>query len=310
MERFMHRFPFKLVTATAVALALLVQPPAILAQADDRAPAHGPALLDLEFPGGSALDYVNAIRAAAPSANIVVLGDLARIRMAAAKLRGVDVASALRVLDALPIDQGPIAAKVGLDNVAASPDAPPVFAVTAEIKDRGPAPGVTQSAVISLADLLGENLKSEQALSAIETALSLMESAAAPAQLKFHESTALLIARGSPEQIENIRQVIAQLRERQGTLEVRAQQAAAVAAARERMESMAGQESKARQEVDVLTRRLAEEQTRSEVLQQAGVDLRKLVSDMERELRSALAERDALMREVSDLRERLQGAKP
>ena len=309
----MHRLPMKsaLITFAVVgAFALTLQPSSILAQASDRPAAPAAATLDLDFPGGTALAYVNAIRAAAPSANIVVLGDLERIRMAGAKLRGVDVASALRVLDALPNEQGAVIAKVVLDNVAASPDAPPVFAVTAEIKDRGPAPGFTQSTVISLADVLGDNLKSEQALSAIETALSLMDAAATPAQLKFHESTALLIARGSPEQMDSIRQVMTQLRERQGTLEVRAQQQQAINTQRQQLEALKEHDASTRRELDALTRQLSEEQTRAEVLRHAGDDLRKLLQEMDAELRSTRAERDSLMREIGDLRDKLQGSKP
>ncbi len=306
----MHRSLLKPALLALAVAALACQPLPIHGQSADREQAPAVATLDLEFLGGTALDYVNAIRKAEPSANIVVLGDLARFSMAAVKLKDVDVWSALRVLDQLPADQGNIVAKVRLENVVDNPESPPVLAVTAEIKDRGPNPGMMQTTVISMADVLGDNLKPTDALAAIETALGLITEPSAPAQIKFHTETGLLIARGTPEQIESIRQVISQLRERAGTLEARAQNALAQRMSQEQMHMAADANSKARQQADMLTREVTEQRTKAELLQQTVEDLRRQAAVLETELRNAQAERDQLMRTIADLQSKVKEPKP
>jgi len=263
--------------------------------------------LTLDFPGGTAADYIGALRKASPNANIVVLGDLARIRMAAVQLKNVDVHSALLVLDRLPQDQGSFIAKVNVENVASSQDVPDVFTVTADIRDRGNPPGVQQTTVISMADLLGENLKSSDALTAIQTALGLIASGGEPAQIKFHEETGLLICRGSPEQIENIEQVIRQLRERAGTLDMRAQSAKAEQQQAEAMHLAADRDSKARAENEALSRQLSEWQTRAQLMENAVEEARKEMSQLKDELRALAVERDQLRRDLADLQAKSKG---
>jgi type II secretory pathway component GspD/PulD (secretin) len=196
-------------------------------------------------------------------------------------------------------------AKVNLAVLASQAHSAAIYTITAEIKDRGPMPDATQTTVISMADLLGANLTSANALAAIEVALGLVEGAAAPAQIKFHEETGLLIARGSVDQVDKIRQVITQLRERQGTLEVREQNAEASRRELNQMELTAQHEGAARQEAQMLAREVVEQRTRADLLQQTVDDLRKRGAELEAELRKAAMEREALAHTVAELRSQL-----
>ena len=300
----MNRLTFARIAAVTAVLAVS-NVPALSQQPDQpqQQPAAGSAL-SLDFGGGSAAEYINAIRKASPNANIVVLGDLARISMAAVQLKNVDVLSALSVLDQLPSEQGTFVAKIHVNNVRSSQDMPDVYTVAAEVHDRRGVPGAMQTTVISMADLLGENLKSQDALTAIQTSLELIGDTGAPAQIKFHEETGLLICRGSPEQIESIEQVIRQLRERAGTLEVRAQNAMAEQRQANASREAVAQIAQAKEQIDALTRQVAEWRTKAELLEHTIEEHQRLVAKLDTELREAQAERNELKRDIAQLQNR------
>jgi hypothetical protein len=97
----------------ALALASLTSAPQV-AHAQQPAADHadGPATLSLTFDGGTAMEFIAALRKATPDANIVVLGDMQRISMLPVQLTSVDVWSALRLLEQLPQAQGDLSVKV------------------------------------------------------------------------------------------------------------------------------------------------------------------------------------------------------
>lgn len=293
----------RLAPALAIAVAslsLAASPAATLAQQPAAEQANGPATLSLNFAGGTAVDYVDALRKAMPNANIVVLGDLARVNMLPVQLNAVDLESALRLLDQLPQAQGDLAVKVRVENVRTSQDVPDVFAVSADVRGRIQGGGPQQTAVISMADLLGENLKPADALTAVQTALELLGTEGEPARIKFHEETGLLIARGNPDQMECIGQVMSQLRERAGTLDARQQQTKQLYDAAAKTKSLQEESGKVKEQNEMLSRELTEQRTLAEMLRNQLDDLRRQMASLEAELRQSAAERDQLMRQVAE----------
>jgi hypothetical protein len=260
--------------------------------------------LNVDFPGGAATEYITAIRKADADANIVVLGELDEIPVPAVRLRNVDVGAALAVLSELPPQQGNQGREVKIEEILRDGERSPVFTVTGRTWSMGKGTAHAQkTSVISMAELLGENLKPADALKAVETALELIKGDYEPAQIRFHEETGLLIARGSPEQIESIQQVIAQLQERAGTLRHKEQQAAQEA--REESFALATAHGdlelqQARTSNDNLRQQVTAAETRAQLLEQEVAKLRDLVSRLEDEMRNVKADRDALAREAAD----------
>ena len=282
----------RFIPALTVAIASLAAFPAsTLAQQ----PAND-GTVSFSFPGGTAAEFIEALRKADPSANIVVLGALDDIRMHDVQLKAVDVLSALSVLNELPQEQGDIIAKVRVNDVRSNQDVPAVYTVTADVRRRGAMPGMQQTTVISMADLLNDNLKAEDALRSIEVALTMLENETHLAKIQFHQETGLLIARGDPEQIESIRQVITQLRERESSLQVRAQSAAQAGAARD----AAAKAAILTEENAGMARTIAEWRTKAELLEGTLDNLRRSMANLEEELRVERARRESAERKLSE----------
>jgi chromosome segregation ATPase len=161
-----------------------------------------------------------------------------------------------------------------------------------------------------MADLLDENLKPEDALTAIQTALELIQGADEPAQIKFHQETGILICRGSPEQVESIQQVITQLRERAGTLRGRAQEAEIGRRNAEREQAAAAGNARMRDENETLSRQIAEWKTRAELLEHTVAEHQRLVATLENQLREMRAERDEMRRLIADLQAKAKEPTP
>lgn len=263
--------------------------------------ADGPQTLSLNFAGGTALEYIDALRKAMPNANIVVLGELARVNMLPVQLNAVDLESALRLLDQLPQAQGDLAVKVRVENVRTSQDVPDVFAVSAEVRGRGQGEGPMQTAVISMADVLGENLKPADALTAIQTALELLGSESEPARIKFHEETGLLIARGNPHQMECIGQVMSQLRERAGTIEARQRQAEQQVRSAASEQLMGEVTAKAKEQNAALMQQATFWQTKADQVSKSLELLQAQVANLQDELRAAVADREQLKRQLAEV---------
>lgn len=170
-----------------------------------------PGLIKLEFPGGTAQQYIDAVRAASDDANIVVMGDLAAITMPAVKLRNVDTWAAVRILNELPQQQKNLLILVEAGITSDEPDQARVYTVRAQVT-RGSLDWKVESTVISVADVLHGEITADDLLTAVEIALEVVGKVDEPAEIKFHKETGLLIARGTGDQIAAIHEVVEQLR--------------------------------------------------------------------------------------------------
>jgi hypothetical protein len=175
-------------------------------------PPPAVAVIDLSFPGGTVIDYVSALRKAAGEANIVVDPEAIRVAMPAVALRHVSVPAALEVLKGRSFNDGLSFVQLDVAHAPSfSPEERPTYLVQAR---SGGVPRVaarpTQTMVWTVARLLGEDLTSRKLLSAVETAVEVAGPEPRP-DVRFHEESGLLIARGDDAQIDAIAAVIEQL---------------------------------------------------------------------------------------------------
>jgi len=223
-----HRIKPIIAWLAMTAIAVVTVAP-VAAQNIPTAPNQRPALrlaslLNLEFKGGTAAEYIESIRKTTDEVNLVVLTDLASVAVPAVTLKSVDPGTALSLLESLPETQGNrrVRIQVRKDQATLTGNAQegqwPVFTITAETSESRRS-DARDSLVLQVGDVLDEQVKAADMLTAIEAALSMLEPEFPAAQIKFHEATALLIARGHPEQMGCVQRVVQQLRERKAIAE-------------------------------------------------------------------------------------------
>lgn len=177
----------------------------------EKAPATGRPLISLDFAGGTAADYILAIRNTVPDANIVLTTrDARELKVPAMQLRSVTPSAAASVLAGdYPVEEGKLLL-VRVEELGPLDDsARPVFKVSTEVVSRR---GKSDVAVWSLAGLITPNLSSESILTAVEASVALVTDEPA-ARVRFHEGTSLLLFSGTPSQREAIDQVVRGLRQ-------------------------------------------------------------------------------------------------
>ena len=171
-------------------------------------------VVTVDFRGGTLVGYVEAIRQATDGANIVVTGvDAQAIPVGAIRLDDVSVESALRAVEqTYPVDDREWV-DVRLQTVG-PPNQPgkPVYrlgAVRSSVK------------VWNVLDMFVSKVKPADVLTAVDAAVELVMENDQPARVRFHESTGVLIATGSPRQVNAIEDVIVKLRDRLRSTEIR-----------------------------------------------------------------------------------------
>lgn len=196
---------------TLAALASLVVAAPLSAQntpqpaAQQQAPQPDPApgRFDIDFAGGTVDQYVEAIRRAHPAANIVVLAGAGAYGVPAIRLRNVTVTAALQAVE----QRGTLESgaefwlAVAVNRVQGG--AEPVHQL--QYAQRTREGGERTTRVWSVADLIVNGAKPADILGAVEVAL-LLEST--PIEIRFHEPTQLVMARGYPRQLHTVEAVL------------------------------------------------------------------------------------------------------
>lgn len=194
----------------AVILATLISLPAI-SQSQESAPPEPIRLIKMNFPGGTAVDYVAAVRKAYGDLNVFLAPEAAQVPMPAVELTNVTASTALQLLHDRRVNVSGSSIQLLYDEVASeSGEAERVFNIQARVSGRN-ADFTARTQVWSVAGILASGMKSDDVLSAIETALQMISKDVPGAQIRFHQSTGLLIVRGSHEQLESIQQVLTML---------------------------------------------------------------------------------------------------
>jgi hypothetical protein len=216
-------------TAAAGTLAMGVMGAGALGQAGEGVPARGAptaavqpapsqpeaARLNVDFPGGPVMAYVEMLRRQAPAgmANIVVSAAAARVPLAPIMLRDVTVATAVFAMrtaagsaegelhvNPFGVRHGePIPARDTLYQVDYYPR--PEMQTARTARQESP----TQMHVLSLRPVLNAGagtveVRAEPVLTAVQAAIELAPGSE-PAEVRFHAETALLMVRGSAAQL-------------------------------------------------------------------------------------------------------------
>lgn len=184
---------------------------ASVAQSPSNPMQTGTSLVSMKFPGGSVADYVIALKKAAGNVNIIAAIETGEVSMPAVDLTNASLDSALSVLDGrtAQLPDRHIKLQLRTDGTG-KPNEQSVYTVEALVQGRLVDGHIIQR-VWSVKAILDEGTKANDLLTAIQTSLDLLNDAVKPAQLKFHEATALIIARANPNQIDAIEQIIGQM---------------------------------------------------------------------------------------------------
>ncbi len=264
----------------AVTATGLVGPGAPAAQGgpDDDAPR----LISVKFQGGSAAQFIAAIRRVAGELNVVVAPEASEITIPAMTLNGVTPAAALNLVDGTTHQsRGGRSVKLMVKHMQVySTHERPTYQIVAHVM--GPTAS-TSAGVWTLAGVLESGIGSEAVLSAIQLALEVLGSGT-PADVRFHEETALLIARGDADQLQTIHEVLDRL---QDALEAMHRMAALDTEQRRVIEALAiaeSQRNEALEELRVFHREMERMEVRIAELQRTLEGKERMLQDREREL--------------------------
>ncbi len=177
----------------------------VFGQRDDRGNEHPNSRMDVDFPGGTVKEFIDAIRKARPkgAANVVVMPDAESLRVPPVNLVAVTVDAAVQILEGpYRLPNGRRAeVRVSSYNIDDSSDL--VLKIMADFEERS-----IRSSVWSVEPALASGQTAEELLRAIEAVLSLFSQ---KAEISFHPPTQLLIARGAPEQLDLVNETLSQL---------------------------------------------------------------------------------------------------
>jgi len=167
-------------------------------------------LISLNFPGGTVLAYVNAVRKAAGDFNVVIAPEAAEVQMPAVNVKQITVAAAIDLLDGRTLDlPGRRVQLAAMQMPVYDTLERQTYQVLAKASGR---PTVRAASVWTVAALLDADIPAEAVLSAVETAIEVVASSTRP-DVRFHEDTALLIASGDHDQLQAIEHVLDSLNE-------------------------------------------------------------------------------------------------
>jgi hypothetical protein len=220
---FLARFVgFRTAFASIVLAAGMLSGPAS-AQSDDAAKREmevaaraesAKSLVTLKFKGGTLAEYVKALSATGRF-NIVLRPQAENVRVPAVELTHADADAAIKILNGLSAPDSPGEFVQVIPNAGNhEPGSMPVYVV--DIAQSGAtrqSQRVKSSTLVeNIADLVESGLKSDDVLQAIETAITMFNEGGAKPDIRFHEPTGLIIARGNIEHMDAISMVITGLR--------------------------------------------------------------------------------------------------
>ncbi len=170
-------------------------------------------LISVKFAGGSVTDYFDALVKEAGTINVMLAPEAADVSMPPVTLTNVSVSAAIGLVDGRSASPPGRIIKLDVRQMPQYHDgALPTYQVRAEVR---PAGGGTYASVWTIAGLLrGDVFDADDVLAAVEAALDILASTDEPT-IRFHKETGVLIARGDPQQLSTIKDVLEQLEQSQ-----------------------------------------------------------------------------------------------
>gem|GEM_PF-3176768 len=261
-----------------------------------QAEPDGGETFNMNFEGGTVADYTAALKRAV-KANIVLIEPAGDVPLPPMNLSQVSFYTAMSLLDDFTQQMGQD--RIELHLAKADDDIGlPVYTVRARLSS-----GLMQlpmaSAVISVAGILqSEAFSPEDCMGAIDMALEVMGGDREPAQIRFHPATGLLIARGAPEQINAIHEVVGQLWE------------SAESVLKERNMMPPEEREELRQELEQVSQRV-EEFKRGFAMQKEETDLiRRKMEEGRHDYEQVIKEREAKIFELQQRIHELEARQP
>ncbi len=265
-----------------------------------------PNLIDLDFRGGTAVDFIQAIRkATGDRANIVVTPYVEDVRIPPMSLRRVDVFAAVGLLEGERAESPERSVMLKVRQLGAvSGGIAPLMKVIAEARFVQSPGRPEQSSIWSVADLIASGTSAEHITTAVSAALELLGPDSHKAQVRFHKETSLLLARANAEQIQIIESVIDQLRRssvhrREQTLKPLHEE---IAALRERAEAAQNDRRVIEKEAVERLRMAETANVRAEAMERRTAELEAAVA----RLRDELMQRESIIRALEEEAARLR----
>jgi predicted nucleic acid-binding Zn-ribbon protein len=170
-------------------------------------------MIDIDFPGGTLGEYIEAIEEACEATiNFVVVDDkVLAAPIAKLRLRGITPNTALELVRGTKVVIGSREYLVDLDPMGGAQGEAATIRVSALDRGNAPRETVSQTMIFAGQPLIDAGLDAEYLLAALEIALDLSASGE-PAVIRFHEETGLIFANGSNDQISAIHQLMSTLR--------------------------------------------------------------------------------------------------
>ena len=176
-------------------------------------------LISVKFAGGSVTDYVKALVKVkkAETINVVVALEAADVPMPPVTLTKVTVSAAIDLVDGRSASSPGRIIELGVRHMPQyAQEALPTYQISADVRRTGrPRPNAS---VWTIANLVrGDIFDADDVLAAVETALDILQSTGEPI-IRFHKETGLLIARGDPQHLSTIEDVLGQLQQSQNLM--------------------------------------------------------------------------------------------
>lgn len=300
-----HRFA-AVIALTASALAALAVPGNV-SIAQQTPPANPDPVIDLQFGGGTVEQYIDAIQKASGNVNVLLQLKGAKVPLPEVDLSSVHVSSALRLLEGRETEAEGKRVELDVETIHTQ-DAfgLPIYVVVAKVKESPAAR--SHSTVISVKDIIDAGYSAEDLMTAVATTIELLAGQAGKAEIRFHEQTGLLIAKGDEEQIDAIYQVMAQIRE---SGQRNAQSGKAEADAHRfyqqtlEMKNLIAQRDA---EIAKLVQQMTEARTRAELLEKELDRARQMIEERQNELVSSQMRMHALQLEFESARRQAEDA--
>jgi len=173
-------------------------------------------LISVKFPGGTVTEYFKALVKEAGTINVMLAPEAAEVPMPPVTLTNVSVSAAIGLVDGRSASPPSRFIELKVRQMPQYHDgALPTYQVQAKIRGRRVP---TKASVWTIANLVrGDVFESDDVLAAVETALDILQLTDKPI-IRFHKETGLLIARGDPQQLKTIEDVLGQLQQSQNLM--------------------------------------------------------------------------------------------